>query len=188
MDNKRKRYFTLFTTMFHLSFFTFGGGFVIISLMQKKFVEELKWIDAEEMLNLSAIAQTSPGAVAVNSAILVGYKCAGYTGAFCSILGTVLPSFIIITIVSFFYSTFGDNPLVSAILKGMQAGVAAVIFDVVLNLGSNVLKSQKYMSLIIMICTFIVSYFLSINVLYIILVCASIGIFVAWFGIRKELK
>ena len=187
-EKRSKKYFKIFTTMFYLSAFTFGGGYVIISLMQTKFVEELQWLDDEEMLNLAAIAQSSPGAVAVNAAILVGYRIAGLAGALVSIVGTILPPLIIISIISFFYVAFRTNVVVSAVLKGMQAGVAAVIFDVVMNLGGNIVKSKEYVSIFVMICAFTATYFLKVNVIYIILVCAIIGIVTAWIGLRKELK
>lgn len=92
----------LFYSTLYLSAFTFGGGYVIITLMKKKFVDEYRWIEEEEMLDLVAIAQSSPGPIAVNGAIVVGYKLAGMAGVLVSILGTVLPPFVILTVVSFF--------------------------------------------------------------------------------------
>lgn len=175
MNNKKHIYMKLFSSTFYLSAFTFGGGYVIIPLMQKKFVDDLKWIDEDEMLNLAAIAQSSPGAVAVNASILLGYRVAGILGAFISILGTVLPPLIIISIISFFYTAFRENIVVNAVLKGMQAGVAAVIVDVVLNLGGNVVKEKDLISAFVMISAFIATFFLKINVMYIILVCGCIG-------------
>lgn len=175
MNNKKHIFMKLFSSTFYLSAFTFGGGYVIIPLMQKKFVDDLKWIDEDEMLNLSAIAQSSPGAVAVNASILLGYRVAGILGAFISILGTVLPPLIIISIISFFYTAFRENIVVNAVLKGMQAGVAAVIADVVLNLGGNVVKEKDLISAFVMISAFIATFFLKINVMYIILVCGCIG-------------
>lgn len=175
MNNKKHIYMKLFSSTFYLSAFTFGGGYVIIPLMQKKFVDDLKWIDEDEMLNLAAIAQSSPGAVAVNASILLGYRVAGILGAFISILGTVLPPLIIVSIISFFYTAFRENIVVNAVLKGMQAGVAAVIADVVLNLGGNVVKEKDLISAFVMISAFIATFFLKINVMYIILVCGCIG-------------
>lgn len=175
MNNKKHIYMKLFSSTFYLSAFTFGGGYVIIPLMQKKFVDDLKWIDEDEMLNLAAIAQSSPGAVAVNASILLGYRVAGILGAFISILGTVLPPLIIISIISFFYTAFRENIVVNAVLKGMQAGVAAVIADIVLNLGGNVVKEKDLISVFVMISAFIATFFLKINVMYIILVCGCIG-------------
>lgn len=165
----------LFKETFLLSAFTFGGGYVIISLMKKKFVDELKWLTEEEMLNLTAIAQSAPGPVAVNASILLGYKIAGVKGAFICILGTIMPPFFIITAVTFFYNAFKTNPIISAVLKGMQAGVAAVIADVVLNLGSNVIKGKDILSILIMISAFVLTYIYGVNVVYIIIACGTIG-------------
>jgi chromate transporter len=175
LKNKKNIYTKLFISTFYLSAFTFGGGYVIIPLMKKKFVDDLQWIEDDEMLNLTAIAQSSPGAVAVNAAILLGYRVAGILGALVTILGTVLPPFITLSVISIFYTAFRDNIVVNAVLKGMQAGVAAVIADVVLNLGSNVLKQKDIVSMIIMVGAFIATFFFKINVMYIVLVCGCMG-------------
>lgn len=175
MKNKKNIYIKLFISTFYLSAFTFGGGYVIIPLMKKKFVDDLQWIEDDEMLNLTAIAQSSPGAVAVNAAILLGYRVAGISGALVTILGTILPPFITLSIISIFYTAFRDNTVVNAVLKGMQAGVAAVIADVVMSLGSNVFKQKDIVSVIVMVGAFISTFFFGINVMYIILVCGCIG-------------
>lgn len=175
MKNKKEIYIKLFLSTFYLSAFTFGGGYVIISLMKKKFVDDLKWIEEEEMLNLTAIAQSSPGAVAVNASILVGYKIAGIFGALVSIIGTILPPFIILSIVSIFYTAFRENIVVNSVLKGMQAGVAAVIADVVINMASSISKEREIISIVVMMGAFIATYFFKVNVMYIILVCGIIG-------------
>ena len=111
MERKEKMriLWKLFYSTLYLSAFTFGGGYVIITLMKKKFVDEYRWIEEEEMLDLVAIAQSSPGPIAVNGAIVVGYKLAGMAGVLVSILGTVLPPFVILTVVSFFYEAFQSN-------------------------------------------------------------------------------
>lgn len=175
MKNQKHVYRRLFASTFYLSAFTFGGGYVIIPLMKKKFLDDLQWIEEEEMLNLTAIAQSSPGAVAVNAAILLGYRVAGISGALVTILGTILPPFITLSIISIFYTAFRDNTVVNAVLKGMQAGVAAVIADVVMSLGSNVFKQKDIVSVIVMVGAFISTFFFGINVMYIILVCGCIG-------------
>lgn len=175
MENKKHIYIKLFTSTFYLSAFTFGGGYVIAPLMKKKFVDDLQWLQEDEMLNLTAIAQSSPGAIAVNAAILLGYRIAGILGALVTILGTVLPPLITLSVISIFYTAFRDNIVVNAVLKGMQAGVAAVITDVVLNLGGNVLKQKDIVSAIIMAGAFIATFFLGFNVMYIILISGCIG-------------
>lgn len=165
----------LFLSTFYISAFTFGGGYVIIPLMKKKFADELHWIDDEEMLNLAAIAQSSPGAVAVNASILVGFRVAGVAGALVAILGTVLPPLIIISVISLFYTAFRTNPVVAAVLKGMQSGVAAVVADVVCNMGGKIVKDKDILSVLVMVAAFVASYIFGVNVIYIILACAVIG-------------
>lgn len=166
----------LFITTFYLSAFTFGGGYVIVSLMKKKFVDELQWIQEEEMLDLTAISQSAPGPIAVNASILVGYRIAGATGAIIAILGTVIPPMVVLSIVSIFYTAFKGNQIISDVLKGMQAAVAAIICDVVLNLGTNVVKEKDFTSILIMLGAFYATFFLNINVVYIILIVSMIGI------------
>jgi chromate transporter len=184
MKDKNHILIKLFTTTFYLSSFTFGGGFVIITLMKKKFVDQLHWIDEKEMLDLTALAQSSPGAIAVNASILVGYRIAGFMGALVSILGTIMPPLIILSVVSLFYTTFRDNEIVNVVLKGMQAGVAAIIIDVVLNMGNNLLKQKSLLSILIMISAFIATYFFNINIAYIIFTCISIGLIKAYFQLK----
>ena len=152
MSAKRdvKTYWKLFSSTFCLSAFTFGGGYIIIPLMRKKFVEELHWIEEQEMLDLSAIAQSSPGAIAVNAAILVGYRIAGIPGALVTICGTILPPLIILSIISVIYGWFRSNPWVAALLKGMQSGVAAVIADVTIRMAGDVIRQKKLLYILIM--------------------------------------
>ena len=133
----------LFFSTLYISAFTFGGGFVIITFMKRKFVDELHWIDMTEMLDLTALAQSSPGAIAVNAAILVGWRVAGLMGMLIAVLGTILPPMLILSVISLCYQAFASNLYVALILKGMQAGVAAVILDVVCGLGSNVCGSRE---------------------------------------------
>ena len=166
----------LFTTTFYISMFTFGGGFVIVTFMKKKFVDELGWINEEEMLDYAAIAQSSPGAIAVNTAILVGFKIKGIVGMLVAVLGTILPPMIIITAISFIYDIFITNEIVKVVLEGMQIGVAAVILSVSLDLGTNVIKEKSLLFILIIIAAFIADMFFNINVVFIILACAVIGI------------
>ncbi|MDP0489290.1 MAG: chromate transporter [Fusobacterium sp. JB021] len=176
MTKNKHLYFKLFLSTFYLSAFTFGGGYVIVPLMKKKFVDDLGWVEEKEMLDLIAIGQSSPGAIAVNTSILIGYRVAGLRGAFVTISGTVLPPLIIITIVSMFYSAFRDNKVVNAILKGMQAGVAVVIFDVVSTMTLTILKSKKIFMIILMIIAFLAAYYFRVNVALIIIIAMIIGV------------
>lgn len=166
----------LFLSTLYLSTFTFGGGYVIVSLLKNKFVDQYHWIDEEEMMDLVAIAQSSPGAIAVNGAIVVGYKLAGLPGVLVSVLGAVLPPMIILSLVSVFYDAFASNPYISAILDGMKAGVGAVITSVVYDMGSTVAKTKDWINIAIMILSFCASYFLNVNVIFIIIAVAIFGI------------
>ncbi len=167
---------TLFLTMLYISTFTFGGGFVIVTFMKRKLVDEYQWLEESEMLDMTALAQSSPGAIAVNAAILVGYRVHGFAGMVVAVLGTIIPPITILSIISLFYAAFATNPFVAAMLKGMQAGVAAVIADVVLNLGSKVVKERSVLSIVIMILAFIATFVFNINVILIIGISALIGV------------
>lgn len=169
-------YWKIFISTFTLSAFTFGGGYVIVPLMQKKFVNQYGWIDETEMLDMVAIAQSAPGPIAVNASIIIGYRLGGVLGAMVSMLGTVLPPFVIIAIISFFYQAFRDNYVVATVMRGMQAGVAAVIVDAVIKMAVNVGKEKSVLSYIIMFAAFIVAYFFDVNVVFVILACAAVGI------------
>ena len=159
---------------------TFGGGFVIIPLMRKKFVEELGWIQEDEMMDLVAIAQSSPGAIAVNASILVGYHVAGIPGAMLTVLGTVLPPLIIISIISMFYQAFRDNAFVNMAMAGMLCGVAAVICDVVINMAKNIFQKKRLLPVIVMLGSFIAVRFLSVDIISIIIICGVIGAADTW--------
>jgi len=174
MERKNK-YLELFLSTCRLSACTFGGGFVIVPLMRRRFVNELGWIDENEMMDLTAIAQSCPGAIAVNASILIGYHVAGIPGALITVLGTVLPPLVIISVVSMFYRAFRDNAIVSMAMAGMLCGVAAVIFDVVFTLIKDLVRAGRILPFFILAGSFIAVRFFSVNIILIILVCAAIG-------------
>lgn len=180
MQKGVKFYWTLFFSTFTLSAFTFGGGYVIVPLMQKRFVKDLKWIDEDEMLDLVAIGQSSPGPIAVNTSIIVGYRMAGTFGSLLAVIGTVLPPLIIITIISYFYQAFRDNPVVSALLLGMQAGVAAVIVSVVINMAAKIIKAKQVLPIVMMVLAFVAAVFLNINIVIILLICGAVGAYTSF--------
>ena len=155
MNSRKKVLWKIFISTLYLSAFTFGGGYVIVSLMKKKFVDELHWVEEKEMLDLVAIAQSSPGAIAINGAIVVGYKLAGIAGVLVSIIGTVIPPFVIIALLSVCYNAFRTNELVSQMLEGMQAGVGAVIASVTYEMGAGIVKEKDGISLLIMAGAFV---------------------------------
>ncbi|MDO4454959.1 MAG: chromate transporter [Eubacteriales bacterium] len=168
-------YWQLFKITFFLSACTFGGGFVIISMMKKKFVEELHWLTEEEMLDMTAIAQSSPGALGVNIAIVVGYRLKKVKGAIVCTLAAVLPPLFIISIISVFYNQWKNNAYIAVALQVMRAGVAAVICDVVFSLAQNVIMTKQILWISLMILSFIATVFFHVSAVIIILICGAAG-------------
>ena len=181
-----KKLWQLFMATFTLSAFTFGGGFVIVSLMKKKFVEELGWLDEEEMLDITAIAQSSPGPIPINASVILGYRMYGVLGSLIAVLGTAIPPMVIISLISISYVQFRNNRVISIALQVMRAGVAAVIFDVVLKLAKNVIKTKNIMYILMMIISFVMTYFIGISAMTIILLCLAIGFINLFIQLRKE--
>ncbi|MBQ8092731.1 MAG: chromate transporter [Clostridia bacterium] len=173
---KNNKLLTLFLSTFRLSACTFGGGFVIIPLMRSLFVQKLHWIEDEEMLDMTAIAQSSPGAIAVNASILVGYNVAGFPGALMTVLGTILPPLIIISVISVFYQAFRDNPYVSIVMSGMLCGVAAVILDVVIDMTAGILKRRKVLYVLMLIGAFVAVRGFGVSIILVLLVCGLLGV------------
>ena len=187
-ENRKILLWKIFVSTLYLSTFTFGGGYVIVTLMKKKFVDEYHWIEEKEMLDLVAIAQSSPGAIAVNGAIVVGYKLAGILGAVISIFGTIIPPFAIISIISVGYNAFRDNYIISQLLEGMQAGVGAVIASVTFEMGRQVGKEKDTASVLIMTGAFLASCILKINVVYIVITCGILGVIRTFLAKRRECR
>lgn len=175
---------TLFKETFIISATTFGGGSVIISMLQKTFVEKLKWIEADEMMDLIAIAQSCPGVMAVNSSIIIGYRIAGVPGALLTVLGTVTPPMIILTVISMFYVQFRSNRIVALVLKGMQAGVIAVLISVSISMTSNVLKDRSILNYILLAGACIAVIGFGVDVIIAILGCGAIGGICTWLQMK----
>lgn len=186
--SRGRKLWTLFTSLLYISTFTFGGGFVIVTFMKRRFVDKLGWLDEQEMLDMTALAQSSPGPIALNAAIQVGWRVGGAVGMVIATIATILPPMIILTVVSIFYSAFANNEYVALVLKGMQAGVAAVIADVVCDLGGKVLKTKSWIHIALMLAAFIATYFLNINVIFVILASALIGVILSLIDRRKGAK
>ena len=176
-DQKPKnRLWTLFTSMLAISSFTFGGGFVIVTLMKRRFVDELGWMDEDEMLDIAAMAQSTPGAIAVNAAVLTGTRIGGTIGMFVAVLGTVIPPVVLLSVLSLCYEAFRQLYPVRLALAGMQAGVAAVILDVAWGLGKNVVRKKDRVDLVLMALVFIAQWFTHLNTAVIILSAAAVGL------------
>ncbi len=179
-------YWKLFVTTLLLSASTFGGGFVIIGMMKQKFVLQLGWLQDDEMLDMTAIAQSSPGALGVNIAIVVGYRIKKFWGAVVCTLGAVIPPLVIISIISVFYNQFKDNTYIAIALQVMRAGVAAVICDVVIDLASNIIKTKSLLWIAMMCLAFAATCFFGVSAIVIILVCGTIGLLKVFADDRKE--
>lgn len=173
---KENEYYKLFMSTLTLSAFTFGGGFVIVPLMKKKFVDELAWIEEKEMIDLVSIAQSSPGALTVNASIIVGYKVKGFRGAMIATLGAIIPPLLIITIIAYFYDVFITNKSVNKVLGAMNIGVAAILIDVVYDLAKGVISDFKIYAVTMIAAVFIASY-LQVNIIIIILLGGLSGYF-----------
>lgn len=175
----------LFYSTLYLSAFTFGGGYVIVTLMKDKFVDDYGWINEKEMLNFVAIAQSSPGAIAVNGAIVIGFQLAGVLGLIVSVLGTVIPPFVVTAIISLSYELFRSNIWISLMLEGMQSGVAAVVAAVSYQMALGVLRKRNKMLNGMMLAAFIASAVFHINVMYIILISIGIGLAQTFYHSKK---
>ena len=179
-------YWKLFTSTFALSAFTFGGGYVIVPLMKKRFVDQLHWLEEAEMLDFVAIAQSTPGPMAVNAAVLAGYRLAGLAGALVSIAGTIMPPLVLLSLISLGYSAFIRNEIVRHVLRGMEAGVCAVILDVVLSMAWGVFRQKQWLAVLLMVGAFVTVAVFQVNVIYVILCCALVGVLRVTGSRRKE--
>lgn len=175
MEKNRKNLLDLFITTFLISAST-SGGYAIVGLMKDKFVNKKGWLSQDEMMDLLAIAQSCPGPIAINTSVLVGYRVFGMFGAIVTVLGTTLPPLIIMTVVSIFYEQFKDIKIIKDIMRGMQAGVAALLVNVTLDMFINLSKQKSILSYILFAIAFILIRFTNINILFIAIGCAIVGI------------
>lgn len=179
-------YLRLFWTTFSLSLFTFGGGFVIISLMRKKMVVKLGWIDDEQMLDFVTIAQSSPGPIAVNGSLMVGYHLAKTKGALVAVLGTILPPMIILTLVSLGYQAVSDNVWIEAAFHGMRAVVAAIVLQVTWALFKPFLKNKNMLAIVLFVLSFVALYVLKVNIMLVMVGIILFSIGKSLLNMKKE--
>ena len=170
-------YWLLFKSTFIISMFTVGGGYVIIPLLKAKYVDEYKWISEDETLNMVAIAQTTPGIMAVNTAIMLGYRMAGVAGALTGMFATILPPLIIITIVATFYELIAQNEYVKLVFKGMQCGATALLLSVAIDLLVKQCKKKLILPLAIIVATFVANIFFDVNIMLLVAIDGIIGFF-----------
>lgn len=166
---KNFSYWTLFKSMFTTSAFTLGGGLVFLPILKEKFVDKLGWIKEDEIYDMFAIVQSVPGIIAINVSLLLGKRVAGNKGMIISMIGMILPPFIILYIISYFYNLFIANPIITNLLFALQACVAALIISVALSMFNTILKEDKMYNIVLFSIVFILIFFFEINVFYIII-------------------
>lgn len=181
--------FELFLTFVKIGLFTFGGGYAMISVIENNCVEKKKWITHDEMMNITVIAESTPGPIAINCATFVGYRVAGFPGAFFSTIGVVIPSFIIIFCISAFLDNFLDIAIVANAFQGIKVAVGILIFDVAINMIKKMQK--KAFSIILMSGSFLVMMLINMmswdfSSISIMLIAAVVSLF--YYSIEDYVK
>lgn len=174
MKEKTKNVLTLFLTFFKIGAFTFGGGYAMIPIIEKEICEKHKWLKSEEILDIFAIAESTPGPIAINSATFVGYRVAGFFGAACATFGVVLPSFVVISLISLVLKEFSEYKAVKYAFMGVRAGVLALVIKALVSMYKKCPKGV--FSYILMVGALLLSALTDINVIYIIIACAVFGL------------
>ncbi|MBQ8868811.1 MAG: chromate transporter [Oscillospiraceae bacterium] len=181
-----RRALILFATFFKIGAFTFGGGYAMIPLIQKEVVENKKWISDSDILDIIAIAESTPGPIAINSATFVGYKVAGVFGSFCATLGVVLPSFVVISIISVVLREFSSLAAVQFAFRGIRAGVLALILKALISMYKQCPKGA--VSYVLMALAFVFAAFTEINVIFVLIGCAVFGLITSLTAARRAEK
>ena len=181
-----KKIWKLFAAFFRIGAFTFGGGYAMIPLIQKEAVEKNGWVTDEDILEIIAIAESTPGPIAINSATFVGYRTCGVLGSIAATLGVVLPSFAIIFAISFVLRKFQEIDAVQYAFNGIRAGVLALLCKALWGMYK---KNQKnWASYIVMAGSFVLTGLLDISVLPVLAGCAVFGVITAKLMERKVQK
>lgn len=188
LDKKQyfKRLWQLFATFFKIGAFTFGGGYAMIPLIQREVSEKRKWITDEEILEIVAIAESTPGPIAINSATFVGYKACGFWGSFACTLGVVLPSFLIILCISGVLELVQDYKAVKYAFMGIRAGVLALILKALIKMYKACPKG--IVSYIVMGLSFVLAAIVKIDVIIVVICCAVIGLVSSVVAERRAKK
>lgn len=172
----RHFYWILFKSTFLISAFTVGGGMVIIPLLKAKFVDEYGWIDDKETLDIVAIAQSMPGVMAINASIMLGYRMSGLMGTMVTLMATILPPLITMSLIALFYDLFAHNHYIQLVLKGMQCGATAIIINVVINLVQKLFKKKLILPCLIFFATMLAVLVFDVNLMYCVIVDGLIGL------------
>lgn len=184
MKEKLKQILTVFITFFKIGAFTFGGGYAMIPLIQKEVVEKKKWITDEDILEIVAIAESTPGPIAINAATFVGFRICGFFGAMFATLGVVLPSFVTILCISFVLEEFQHIKALQYAFNGIRAGVLGLLIKALWTMYKKCPKNIT--AYIVIAASFIFSAFLKLDVLIIIIGCALFGLICSVIILRRE--
>ncbi len=171
---KPVRYLDLFLTFVKIGLFTFGGGYAMIPLIHREMVEKRKWIEDQEIVDVLALAQTVPGAVAINAATLIGKRLLGNRGGLMATFGVVLPSFLVITLIAAFFGHFQDEAVVREAFLGIRPAVAALMVMAVWKVGRSSIRDA--LGWIIASISFILVVFFSVHAIFAILGAALLGV------------
>ncbi|MBQ8600833.1 MAG: chromate transporter [Clostridia bacterium] len=174
MKEKLKNCFEVFWTFFKIGAFTFGGGYAMVPLIQKEAVVKKGWITDDDILEIIAIAESTPGPIAINSATFVGYRAAGFFGAMSATLGVVLPSFVVILAISYILEEFQSFKPVQYAFFGIRAGVLALVIKALWTMYKKCPKGA--VSYILLAASFVLAAFTDINVIFVIIGCAVFGL------------
>lgn len=185
MKERLHRAGSLFGTFFKIGAFTFGGGYAMIPLIQREVVEKRRWMEQSDILDIVAIAESTPGPIAINTATFVGYRTGGLVGAGCATLGVVLPSFVIIFALSFVLRQFQALKAVQYAFWGIRAGVLALLVKALLSMYGQCPKGGFAWTL--MALAFLLAAFSGIGVIYVLIGCAAAGL-VRLYGNREHLE
>lgn len=178
--SKFRLYLWLIRVNLYISAFTFGGGYVVVPMIRKYFVEEKGLFSKDELMDMAAIAQSSPGAIAINLSVLAGKRAAGYPGAFLSAICGIIPSIVILAFISGWYVAFSQNVLVMAVLRGMQACVAAMIVDLLVDMVQAILGSRSWLLTALIPASFVAATFFNVNVVWILGISSLLCILQVW--------
>ena len=186
-----KKYLSLFLTMLKIGLFTFGGGYAMIALLENEFVEKKKYVDKDEFLDMVAIAESTPGPIAINAATYLGYKQLGVLGSLVATIGICIPSFLIIYAISLFFDTFLSLQLVEYAFRGIQVCVVYLIFSAGLKMLKKMKKTAFSVTVVstVVLCMVTFSLFaVHLSSILYILICGGVGLFVHLLTTMKQKK
>jgi chromate transporter len=175
VTSRRKLLLSIFVSFLKIGAFTWGGGYAMIPLIKSEVVDKKKWLSTDDFINGIAVAQTVPGAIAINSATFVGYRVVGTPGAISAALGAVLPSFVSIVVVAIFFLRFGEVTVVQNFFRGATPAIVALLINAVINLGKDALK--EYREIIVAVALLFLLLFFHIHPILAIAIAAVVGLF-----------